>query len=160
MGYLFIQEAKMKPYPQKPPFNEQELFAFLNEEPVARLGTQNPDGTIHITAVYFKYDDGCILMGTQDVSHKIRNIKNNPRVTVLIDNQAPPWKAVIIYGDASLEYDNAIEKRASIFERYMPAEDARGMAAGLAQAFVPVVIRITPRQIISYDYSKEGLINH
>jgi nitroimidazol reductase NimA-like FMN-containing flavoprotein (pyridoxamine 5'-phosphate oxidase superfamily) len=150
----------MKPYPQKPPFSQEELNAFLNEAPVARLGTHNPDGTIHMTSVYFKYDDGCILMGTQDISHKIRNIKQNSQVTVLIDNQEPPWKAVIIYGEASLEYDNVIEKRASIFERYMPAEDALESAKGLAANFVSVVIRITPKQIISYDYSKEGLISH
>jgi nitroimidazol reductase NimA-like FMN-containing flavoprotein (pyridoxamine 5'-phosphate oxidase superfamily) len=150
----------MKPYPQKPAFSQEELNAFLNEAPVARLGTHNPDGTIHMTSVYFKYDDGCILMGTQDISHKIRNIKQNSQVTVLIDNQEPPWKAVIIYGEASLEYDNVIEKRASIFERYMPAEDAFESAKGLAANFVSVVIRITPKQIISYDYSKEGLISH
>jgi nitroimidazol reductase NimA-like FMN-containing flavoprotein (pyridoxamine 5'-phosphate oxidase superfamily) len=149
----------MKPYPQKPPFTDEELAAFLNEAPIARLGTQNPDGTIHMTSVYFKYDDGYILMGTQDISHKIRNIKQNSQVTVLIDNQQPPWKAVIIYGEASLEYENVIEKRASIFERYMPAEDALESAKGLAANFTSVVIRITPKQIISYDYSKAGMIS-
>jgi PPOX class probable F420-dependent enzyme len=159
LGCLLIQEVMMKPYLQKPPFSEQELSAFLNEAPIARLGTHNPDGTIHITAVYFKYDDGCILIGTQDVAHKIRNIKHNPQVTVFIDNQAPPWKGVLIYGEASLEYDHVIEKRTSIFERYMPTEDARETAEGLAKAFVSVLIRIQPKQIISYDYTKAGLIN-
>ena len=148
----------MKPYPQKPPFTEEELTAFLNEAPIARLGTHNPDGTIHLTSIYFKYDSGCILMGTQEVSHKIRNIKNNPQVTVLIDNQSPPWKGVIVYGEANLEYDDVIAKRASIFERYMSPEDARESAEGLAKNFVPVVIRIQPKQIISFDYSKPGLI--
>jgi len=59
----------MKPYPQMPPFTQEELVAFLNESPVARLSTLNSDGTIHIAAVYFKYDNGYILIGTQDSTH-------------------------------------------------------------------------------------------
>jgi PPOX class probable F420-dependent enzyme len=148
----------MKPYPQKPPFTQDELVAFLNEAPVARLSSMNPDGTIHIAAVYFKYEHGDILIGTQDVSHKARNIKHNPNVTLLIDNQSPPWKGVLIYGEAELVYDDVITKRASIFERYMSAEDARDFASGLAKSYAPVVIRVKPNRMISYDYSKEGFI--
>lgn len=146
----------MKPYPQKPPFTQDELVAFLNEAPVARLSSLNTDGTIHIAAVYFKYDNGDILIGTQDITRKVRNIKHNPNVTVLIDNQAPPWKGVLIYGDAELDYEDVIAKRAAIFERYMPAENALKFATELASSYTPVVIRVKPRRVISYDYSKQG----
>ncbi len=148
----------MKTYPQKPPFTQDELVAFLNEAPVARLSSMNPDGTIHIAAVYFKYDNGDILIGTQDVTHKVRNIKHNPNVTVLIDNQAPPWKGVLIYGEAELDYEDIVAKRISIFERYMPAENARKLAADLANSYTPVVIRVKPKRMTSYDYSKPGFI--
>jgi general stress protein 26 len=149
----------MKPYPQMPPFTQEELVAFLNEAPVARLCSMNPDGTIHIAAVYFKYENGEILIGTQDMTHKVRNIKHNPNVTVLIDNQAPPWKGVLIYGKAELDYKNVIAKRASIFERYKTPEDARKFAEDLANNYEPVVIRIKPKRMTSYDYSKSGFIN-
>jgi nitroimidazol reductase NimA-like FMN-containing flavoprotein (pyridoxamine 5'-phosphate oxidase superfamily) len=148
----------MKTYPQKPPFTQDELVAFLNEAPVARLSSMNPDGTIHNAAVYFKYDNGDILIGTQDVTHKVRNIKHNPNVTVLIDNQAPPWKGVLIYGKAELDYEDVVAKRISIFERYMPAENARKLAADLANSYTPVVIRVKPKRMTSYDYSKPGFI--
>ena len=148
----------METYPQKLPFTQEELVAFLNQAPIARLSSMNPDGTIHIAAVYFKYDNGDILIGTQNVTHKVRNIKHNPNVTVLIDNQAPPWKGVLIYGEAELDYENVIEKRISIFERYMPAEDARKFTVNLANSFAPVVIRVKPKRMTSYDYSKPGFI--
>lgn len=150
----------MKPYPQMPPFTEEELVAFLNEAPIARLSTLNPDGTIHIAAVYFKYDNGDIIIGTQDMTHKVRNIKNNPQVTVLIDNQAPPWKGVLIYGKAELDYEDVIAKRASIFERYKSPEDAREYAEDLANNYTPVVIRIKVKHFVSYDYSKKGFIHN
>jgi PPOX class probable F420-dependent enzyme len=141
-----------------PPFTQEELVAFLNEAPVARLSSLNPDGTIHIAAVYFKYDHGDIIMGTQDGTHKVRNIKRHPKVTLLIDNQSPPWKGVLIYGEAELDYVDVIAKRITIFERYMPAENARKFAADLANNYAPVVIRVKPKRITSYDYSKPGFI--
>jgi general stress protein 26 len=150
------QEVKMKTYPQKPPFTQDELVAFLKEVPLARLCSTNPDGTIHIAPVYFKYDNGDIVMGTQDISRKVRNIKRNPKVTLLIDNQTPPWKGVLIYGEAGLDYEDVIAKRSSIFERYMLAENARKFAADLANTYVPVIIRVKPKRIVSFDYSKQG----
>ena len=148
----------MKSYPQKPPFTQDELTAFLNEAPIARLSSMNANGTIHIAPVYFKYDHGDIIMGTQDGTHKVRNIKRNPKVTLLIDNQTPPWKGVLIYGEAVLEYADVIAKRITIFERYMPTENARKFAEDLASTFVPVIIRVKPTHIVSYDYSKQGFI--
>ena len=148
----------MKPYPQKPPFTQDELVAFLNEAPIARVSSVNSDGTIHMAALYFKYDNGDILIGTQDITHKVRNIKHNPNVTVLIDTQDYPLRGVLIYGEAVLDYDDVVAKRTSIFERYMPAEDAREMASDLANRFNCVVIRIKPKRVTSYDYSKPGLI--
>jgi PPOX class probable F420-dependent enzyme len=142
----------MKPYPQMPPFTQEELAAFLNEAPVAHLSSMNPDATIHIAAVYFKYENEEILIGTQDMTHKVKNIRHNPNVTVLIDNQAPPWKGVLIYGKAELDYEDVVAKRASIFERYKTPEDARKYAADLANNYTPVVIRVKPKRITSYDY--------
>ncbi|HLO31228.1 MAG TPA: pyridoxamine 5'-phosphate oxidase family protein [Anaerolineales bacterium] len=138
---------------------QNELVAFLNEAPVARLSSMNHDGTIHMAVAYFKYDGGEILIGTQDITHKVRNIKNNPNVTVLIDNQEYPFRGVLIYGLAVLDYEDVTAKRASIFERYMPAEDALEMASDLSSRFTCVVIRIKPKRMTSYDYSKAGIIS-
>jgi PPOX class probable F420-dependent enzyme len=149
----------MKPYPQKPPLTQDELMSFLNEAPVARLSSMNPDGTIHMAAAYFKYDSGDILIGTQDITHKVRNIKANPNVTVLIDNQEYPFKGVLIYGVAALDYEDVVAKRTSIFERYMSTQDAHDMASDLSNRFECVVIRIRPNRVTSYDYSKAGIIS-
>jgi nitroimidazol reductase NimA-like FMN-containing flavoprotein (pyridoxamine 5'-phosphate oxidase superfamily) len=148
----------MKPYPQMPPLTQDELVAFLNAAPIARLSSMNPDGTIHSAPVYFKYDNGDILIGTQEVTRKVRNSKQNPNVTVLIDNENPPYKGVVIYGEAQLDYEDVIAKRVAIFERYMPTENAQQLATGLASTHVPVIIRIKPSRVISYDYSKQGFI--
>lgn len=148
----------MKLYPQKPPMTDAELESFLNSAPIARLGTLNPDGTIHLAALWFKYIDGEVVIGTQDNTSKIRNIKHNPNVTVLIDNEAPPFRGVLIYGQAELDYEDVLAKRIAIFEKYMPPENAREAIEGLASAFTPIVIRVKPQRISSYDYAKDGML--
>jgi nitroimidazol reductase NimA-like FMN-containing flavoprotein (pyridoxamine 5'-phosphate oxidase superfamily) len=92
----------MKPYSQPPPLNEEELKAFLNQALVARLGSLNPDGSIHLVPVWFKYEDGDILIGTEESTRKAQNIKRNQNVSLLIDSQERPYKGVLIYGQAQL----------------------------------------------------------
>jgi len=148
----------MPTYPQKPPLTEDELRTFLDEASVAHLASLNPDGTIHIAALWFRYDNGDIVLGTQDMSNKVRNIRRNPAVTVLIDVEEPVLRGVLIYGRAQLDYEDVVAKRVAIFEKYMPHEDAQEFATLMAARFDPVIIRVTPDRLTSWDYAKEGMI--
>ena len=148
----------MKSYPQRPPLIDDELKTFLHAARIAHLGSMNPDGTIHIAALYFKYDEGDIVFGTQDMTNKVRNIKHNPNVTVLIDIEGPPLRGVLIYGQAELDYEDVVAKRIDLFEKYMPNENAQQFAKRMASQFAPVIIRVKPKRLSSYDYAKEGWI--
>ncbi len=142
-------------YPQALPMTKTEVEAMLKKPLIAKLGTMNEDGTIHIAPIFFLYKDGCILMGTQDVSRKVRNIRRNNRVTVLVDIADAPFKGVLIYGTAELDYDDVVEKRAELFTNYMPADEAMGFARKLADRFKPVVIKVHPERIAAtFDYAK------
>jgi general stress protein 26 len=109
---------KFPKYPQMPPMTDQEIEDFLDQAPIARLCSHNPDGTIHIAPLVFKYDNGEILLGTQKMSRKVRNIQYDSAVSVLIDTQTRPHKAVLIYGRAELDEQEVISKRVAIFEKY------------------------------------------
>jgi len=141
-------------YPQLPALTDNELVSFLEEAQFARLGTLNEDGTIHITPIFFKYENGIILMATQDPSRKVRNIKRNNNVSILIDNTEVPFKGVLIYGTAELDYEDVIQKRITIFEKRLTREDAETYASRLSAKWRCVILRITPFRIASFDYSK------
>jgi PPOX class probable F420-dependent enzyme len=141
-------------YPQLPYMSEEELASFFEEAQFARLATINEDGTIHIAPIFFKYDDGQILMATQEPSRKVRNIKRNNNVSVLIDTTDVPFKGALIYGKAELDYEDVIPKRIGIFERRLSQEDAETYARRLSGKWNCVIIRITPVRIASFDYSK------
>lgn len=141
-------------YPQLPAMTDEELVSFFEEAQFARLATINEDGTIHIAPIFFRYDNGQILMATQDPSRKVRNIKRNNNVTVLIDTTEVPFKGALIYGTAELDYEDVITKRIAIFERRLSREDAEMYARRLSGKWTCVIVRITPLHIASFDYSK------
>lgn len=136
---------------------DEDLVSLFEQALFARLGTINEDGTIHIAPVYFKYEDGQILIATQDPSRKVRNIKRNNAVSVLIDIVDVPFRGALIYGTAELDYEDIIPKRIAIFERrpWEPSrEDAEEYARRLSGKWKCVIVRITPQRVASFDYSK------
>ncbi len=145
-------------YPQMPSLTQDEIEIFLSRPLIARLGTINDDGTIHLAPVYFKYDKNEFILGTQNASRRVRNIKRNPNVTLLIDDTNPPFKAVLVYGKAVLDYDNVVQKRTVIFEQFETKEEAIQTAEGICNKWSSVVIRIKPDRIVSFDYSKASLL--
>ncbi len=151
------QAVAAPPYPQQPPLTQEELVEFLGAMPVAALASHNPDGTIHVAPVWFQYVDGDILLGTQAISRKVRNIELDPDVTVMIDSREPPYRGVMIYGTATLDTDDLVAKRIEIFARFMPRPDADGLANGLAARYQPAVIRVHPTRFASWDYSKPSI---
>ena len=141
-------------YPQLPAMSEEELVPFFDKAQFARLGTINEDGSIHMAPIFFKYDHGQILMATQDPSRKVRNIRRNNHVSVLIDTTDVPFKGALIYGTAELDYEDVIAKRIAIFERRLPRDQAETYARRLSGKWKCVILRITPGHIASFDYSK------
>ena len=121
------------------------------------MGSLNPDGSIHLVPVWFKYEDGDILIGTEERTRKAKNVKRNKNVTLLIDSHERPYKGVLIYGQAPLDHDDALGKRNSILARHIPADIAQKVGTDLASQFALITIRIKPQRIISYDDAKRGM---
>ncbi len=141
-------------YPQAPSMTDEEVISFFEQAIFARLGTINEDGTVHIAPVFFKYEDGQILIATQDPSRKIRNIKRNNNVTVLIDTTGVPFRGALVYDTAELDYEDIIPKRIAIFGRTRSREEGEEYARKLSDKWKCVIVRITPERVASFDYSK------
>lgn len=143
-------------HPQAPPFaNQTEIEAFLTRPLLARLCSHNLDGTIHVAPIYYFYENGELLFGTQELSRKVKNIKRDNRVTVIIDTDEPVLQTVIAYGEARLDFEDVIEKRVRILERYYNSTtEARAFAERLAEAWSTTIIHVRPTRMVTVDYSK------
>lgn len=146
-------------YTQPPPLNKEDIEAFLKEAKIARFCSLNKDGTIHAAPVWFIYKNGSIAIGTPAATRKVRNVKHNKNVTVLVDDPEMA-KGVLIYGKAELDYNYDIQEAIEIYEKYMPKEQAEKFARGLSKASKGggVKINVKPERVISFDTTKDSVL--
>ena len=142
-------------YTQSPSLTNSEIDSFLREQKIAKICSLNEDGTIHATAVWFTHKDGLIVIITPAVTRKVRNIRNNKKVTVFVDDPAV-GKGVLIYGTAALEYDFDIQEVISLFEKYLPREKAENLARAFTRTSNGgcTKIIVTPERTVSFDGTK------
>src|SRR3989442_5683919 len=56
---------------------------------IASLGTLNDDGSVHLTAVWYLYEDGSFFVATSSRSRKARNLAARPRATLMVESRKP-----------------------------------------------------------------------
>lgn len=146
-------------YTQSPHMTEEEKESLLKEAQIARFCSINKDGTIHAAPVWYKYENGQIVIVTPEASRKVRNVKRNKNVTVLVDIEGPPVRGVLIYGKAEVVHPGTPEgymlAAVSVFERYMSRDEAERYAAGLLKVTKGVKIVVTPERVASFDTGKD-----
>ena len=76
---------------------------FLRGRHVAVLTTINADGTPLQTPVWYLYRDGLIYIRTNSKSGKVRNIRRDPRVSLCVQDERPPYRGVTVKGTASVQ---------------------------------------------------------
>ena len=103
--------------------SEAEIDAFLRD-PVrpAVLATTRGDGRPHAAPVWYDVDvDGSIVFTTGADTVKGRNLARDPRVTLCVQDDRPPFSFVVVEGAAAVsdDLDDVRRWAARIGGRYM-----------------------------------------
>jgi len=126
----------------------------LRRRYIAALGTENADGSVHQTAVWYLFEDGYLSIATPAKSRKARNIAARAKASLMVDVRKPgaergvngAGKAELISGEQSAEINRRIHSR------YMSAAAMTDPRVGLVFAsFDDVTIRITSDSWTSWD---------
>jgi nitroimidazol reductase NimA-like FMN-containing flavoprotein (pyridoxamine 5'-phosphate oxidase superfamily) len=134
------------------PIHDKEIDELLVSNSQLILSTLNNEGMIHTLPVSYRYRDGEFIIWTFLDRNIVFNIRKNPDVTLLI-NQEEPVKFVMIYGTAEvLMKDDAAfkEKIIWIFEKHGSKDDALKFLDDFIlseMGFISVLLK----EIISYD---------
>jgi len=121
---------------------------------IAALGTENADRTVHLTAVWYLFEDGCLFIATSSESRKARNVAARPKGSLMVDVRKPGaergvsaiGKVDLISGDGS----QAINRR--IHSRYMSAAAMSDPhIEPVFASFDDVTIRLAPDSWTSWD---------
>ena len=103
--------------------NQNEIKEFLMRGTyTAKLGTINKDGSPHITPIWFILDENDhIIFTTYFKSLKAKNLVRNPKVSICVDDQVPPFSFVIVNGIAKIMTNSRdlLIWTTKIAERYM-----------------------------------------
>jgi PPOX class probable F420-dependent enzyme len=129
---------------------DEEQEAFLREANVAVLGTVDLRGRPHAAPVWYLYDDGVFRISTGDGSQKHRNIAANPNISLVIDQRALPYYAVMVQGTAEIGPAFSDEDRLRLAVRYL-GENLGTRYAESSDAEASVSLTIRPRKVIVYD---------
>jgi PPOX class probable F420-dependent enzyme len=138
-----------------------EVDGFLQGRHTMSVATFNPDGTVHLVAMWYGFLHGAVGLWTNAKSQKILNIRRDPRVTCLVEDgdTHDELRGVELVGRASIIEDQATAKvlGANVFSRYNgPVTDqARGLIEGQSPKRVGVLIDV--ERVVSWDHSKLGL---
>jgi hypothetical protein len=133
--------------------SDAELAEFLTADPplTAKVASTRADGRPHIAPVWFvRDDDGSIIFTTGANTVKGRTIRRDPRVSVCIDDDRPPFSFALLEGTAEIIDDFAqLRHWATILGgRYMGADRAEEYGA---RNGVPgeLLIRLRPERVTS-----------
>jgi hypothetical protein len=136
------------------PFHEmsdEERRAFLSEGTrTAKVAVLMKDGSPHVMPVWFVLDGDDFLFNTGADTVKGRALARDPRVSISVDDQTPPYSFVHIRGTAELIDDMDEVRRVAtlVGGRYMGADRAEefGERNGVPGE---LAIRVRPQRTIA-----------
>jgi PPOX class probable F420-dependent enzyme len=133
--------------------SEAEVRLFLTALPArtGKLATVRADGRPHIAPVWYDVDDdGSLVFNTGESTVKGRNIRREPRVSLCVDDDRPPFSFVVVEGVAEIseDLDEVRLWAGRLGGRYMGDDRAEEYASrnGVAGE---LVVRVRPQRVVS-----------
>src|SRR5437764_8921602 len=118
----------------------------------AKLATVMADGRPHVMPVWFVLDGDQIVFTTGADSVKGRNLRRDPRVALVVDDERPPFAFVHVRGRVTIheELDELLRFATAMGARYMGEDRAQEFGkrnAGPGE----LLVRVTPERVIAED---------
>ncbi len=131
--------------------DDEQIRAFLVEGTrTAKIAVVRKDGSPLVTPVWFLVDgDGAIVFTTGKRTVKGRALERDPRVSVCVEDDRPPFAFVRVDGVAELSEDPAELRLCAtrIAERYMGKERAQEFGERNS-APREIVVRVRPTRVV------------
>jgi PPOX class probable F420-dependent enzyme len=130
---------------------DPEISAFLTSGTrTGKLAYASADGRPLVVPVWFIVEDGCIVFNTGKKSAKGRALARDPRTTLCVDLDEPPYGFVQVQGNAELSEDpgELLRTATAIGARYMGPDQAEefGKRNGVPGE---LVVRLRPTNVLA-----------
>ena len=136
--------------------SKAEVPRFLTQGTfTGKLATVKKDGSPHVVPVWFVLDDeDNIIFGTEISSVKGKNILRDPRISICIDDQKPPFSFVTIHGTVKIyprsKQKEVLEWATKLAERYVGKKNAKTyVEVNSGEGATVLLARIKPTKVIA-----------
>ncbi|MCK5710682.1 MAG: PPOX class F420-dependent oxidoreductase [Deltaproteobacteria bacterium] len=135
-----------------PEMTKEEYKEFLLQgTKTGKLATVREDGRPHVVPIWYGLDGDNLVFTTGESSIKAKNMKRDPRVSISIDDQTPPYSFVTIEGTISFSKDpeEMLYWATRIGGRYMGEDKAEAFGKRNASEG-EVLVTVKPVKIIAF----------
>ena len=134
-----------------PSITDPQVRAFLTEGTrTGKLGFLSPSGRPLVTPVWFVLEGDTLVFNTGQDTAKGRALARDPRVSMCVDLEQPPYAFVQVQGEAELsdDLDELVRTATAIAARYMGPERAEefGKRNGVPGE---LVVRVRPTKVLA-----------
>ena len=133
----------------------------VNFPRVAALTTLMPDGSPQTTPVWCDYDGTYVRINTMRGFRKEKNMRANPKVTLLCYDPRQPLRSLEIRGEVvEMTEDGAMEHLDNLTFAYIGKKPYFGacVPAELKEKEIPVLCKILPTHIVTLDARKKEAV--
>ena len=126
----------------------EQLDGLLDERRLAVMSTFRADGTVLLSPLWYIWEDGGFTIGMAAADGKLKHLRRDPRVTIVVNEDEFPYRGFEVRGQATLldvPYGPVIRR---IARRYVGDE---------ASAFYDderggTIARIEPGEMRAWDF--------
>ncbi|MFQ5874099.1 MAG: PPOX class F420-dependent oxidoreductase, partial [Dehalococcoidia bacterium] len=132
--------------------NSMELAEFLERGRVGVVATLRRDGYPQVSPVWYRYDGKSIIIWAEKDRVWVRNAKRNSRVAFSVQDQEPPFGAVVVRGRAEVTDrldETGLDEAKKISRRYMGEDKVDGYVEGFWPQ-LHTFVKITPEAVKSW----------
>jgi PPOX class probable F420-dependent enzyme len=96
----------------------------LAEQHLATLATHRRDGTVLLSPIWYLWEGERFRLGISVGDVKLRHIARDPRVTIVVAEETPPYRGIEVRGVASADEVDYPERMRAIARRYLGSPGA------------------------------------
>jgi PPOX class probable F420-dependent enzyme len=129
---------------------DAEIRAFLTVgQRTGKLATTRADGRPHVAPVWFVLDGDDLVFTTGADTVKGKSLARDPRASLAVDLEEPPYAFVMVEGTVTLSDDLAamLPLSVAIARRYVPGHQAESYGRRNAVEG-ELLVRLTPTKVI------------
>lgn len=140
----------------------EDFLDLLNGPHVAALATVMPDGQPQTTVVWCNFDGTHVLVNTMRGFRKERNMRANPKVTLLAYDPREPLRYIEVRGTVvEMTEEGALEHLDSLSLLYTGCTPyfGRCVPAELQASEMPVLCRILPTRVVALNATSKETVS-